>query len=51
MSNLTPVEVVNILACITMIFFLGLQIDVSKTTQNIARVVWQECNGSGCWCS
>lgn len=40
MSNLTLVEAVNILAYITMMFFLGLQVNVSKTTQNIARVLW-----------
>lgn len=40
MSNLTPVEVVNILACIAMIFFLGLQIEPSQKVQNIARILW-----------
>lgn len=40
MSNLTPVEAVNILACIVMMFFLGLQIEVSKKVQNLARVFW-----------
>nr|DAY00890.1 MAG TPA: hypothetical protein [Caudoviricetes sp.] len=40
MSNLTPVEAVNILACIVMMFFLGLQIEVSKKVQDLARVFW-----------
>lgn len=40
MSNLTPVEVVNILACIAMMFFLGLQIEPSRKVQNIARILW-----------
>lgn len=40
MSKLTPVEVVNILACIVMMFSLGLQIETSKKVQNFARVFW-----------
>ena len=40
MSNLTPLEVVNILACTAMMFFLGLQIDASKKVQDLARVFW-----------
>lgn len=39
-SNLTPVEVVNILACIAMMFFWGLQIEASEKVQNLARVFW-----------
>ncbi len=40
MSNLTSVEVVNILACIAMMFFWGLQIEASKKVQNLAKVFW-----------
>lgn len=40
MSNLTPVEAVNILGCIVMVFFLGLQIEPSKKVQDLARVFW-----------
>lgn len=40
MSNLTPVEVVNILACIAMMFFLGLQIEPSRKVQCVARILW-----------
>lgn len=40
MSNLTPVEVVDILACMAMMFFLGLQIKASEEVQNFARVFW-----------
>ena len=40
MSNLTPVEIVNILACIAVMFFWGLQMEVSKTVQNLAKVFW-----------
>lgn len=37
--NLTPLETVNYFACCMMMFFLGLQIEVSKKVQNIARVL------------
>lgn len=40
MSNLTPVVVVKILACGAMMFFLGLQIEVSEKVQYLARVFW-----------
>lgn len=40
MDNLTPVEYMNLVACLVMMFFLGLQIEVSKRTQNIARILW-----------
>ena len=40
MSNLTPVEVVNIVACVIMMFFLGSQIETSKKVQYLARVFW-----------
>nr|DAF61890.1 MAG TPA: hypothetical protein [Siphoviridae sp. ctP0x5] len=40
MNNLTPVEVVEILACIAMMFFWGLQIEAPEKVQNLARVFW-----------
>lgn len=40
MSNLIPVEVVKILACAAMMFFCGLQIEVSEKVQHLARVFW-----------
>lgn len=40
MSNSTLVEVVYTLACFAMMFFLGLQIEVSKKVQNLASVFW-----------
>ena len=39
-GNLTPVEVVNILACIAMMFFWGLQIEASEKVQDLAKVFW-----------
>jgi hypothetical protein len=39
-NNLTPVEVVEILACIAMMFFWGLQIEAPEKVQNLARVFW-----------
>ena len=40
MESLSVIEKVNIIACIAMMFFLGLQIEVSRKVQNIARVLW-----------
>lgn len=40
MENLSTVETVNMLACIAMMFFLGLQIEPSRKVQNIARILW-----------
>lgn len=40
MNNLTPIEIVNLIACCAMMFFLGLQMEASKMTQNIARGLW-----------
>lgn len=40
MENLSTVEAVNMLACIAMMFFLGLQIEPSRKVQNVARILW-----------
>lgn len=40
MENLSTVEAVNMLACIAMMFFLGLQIEPSRKVQCVARILW-----------
>ena len=40
MDNLTFIETVNLIACNVMMLFLGLSIEVSDETHNIARKLW-----------
>lgn len=40
MNNLSEIELVEIIACILMSFFFGLQMDASKTARKVARIFW-----------
>ena len=40
MNNLSEIKLVEMIACILMSFFFGLQMDASKTTRKVARIFW-----------